>query len=72
MHSEELMTTGRVAELLGLSPSYVRDLVADGTLPAAKRIAAASGRTIVLVDRAAVERFLATPRPGPGRPKSAK
>jgi len=72
MHSEELMTSGRVAELIGRSDSYVRDLAAAGTIPVAKRVATSSGRVINLFDRAAVERFLATPRPGPGRPKSAK
>ena len=67
MKTRELVTTGRAAELLGLSDSYVRQLVAAGKLPVAQRVEGPAGE-IALLDRAAVEQFGRTPRPGPGRP----
>lgn len=71
MKTQELITTGRAAEILGLTPSYVCDLVAAGRLPIATTVET-GGRPINLLDRVTVERFGRTPRPKTGRPPKPK
>ena len=67
------LSTGRAAELLGLSDGHVRKLVRDGEIQTAAHVEIPGGDQYAVIDQGEVDRVAAAPRPKRGpkpKPKS--